>query len=156
MEQEYVYLYPSNLIVSANTTLIRTVLGSCVAVCIWDKFKRTGGMNHYMLPFWNGNGLASPKYGNIAIKSLVDKMIENGSSRQNLVAKVFGGGEIIEVQQANYQIGERNILIAENLLSEYKIQIRAKSVGGKFGRKIQFNTNSGEVLMSYVKRSGSV
>ena len=63
------YLYPSALFVKKEGHMVTTVLGSCVAVCLYDKVMGIGGINHYMLPFWNGNELASPKYGNIAIEN---------------------------------------------------------------------------------------
>lgn len=153
MDFEQHYLYPSNLIVIKTPGIIKTILGSCVAVCIWDKLHKQGGMNHFMLPYWNGKGLASPKHGNIAISKLIEQMIDNGSSRNNLIAKIFGGGEVISVQNVNFHIGERNILVAKDLLKDEKINIVSESVGGKLGRKIQFNTYSGTILMNYIKNT---
>ena len=70
-----IFIYPGNLEVSVKPIMFTTILGSCVAVCIWDNKLKFGGMNHFMLPLWNGEGLASPKYGNIAIDKLVKKML---------------------------------------------------------------------------------
>ena len=106
-----------------------------------------------MLPFWNGQGLASPKYGNIAIEKLVEKMISLGSKKVNLKAKVFGGGEVIETNVSQFHIGERNIQLAMDMLDELKIPIIAKSVGGKLGRKIEYSTGTGEVKQRYIKRT---
>lgn len=147
------FLYPAALYASKEPYLINTILGSCVAVCIWDPVLKIGGMNHFMLPFWNGQGLASPKYGNIAIEKLIQKMISYGSNQKRLIAKVFGGGEVIDVQHNNFNIGLRNIEIAFTSLKEFNIPIQAKSVGGKNGRKIQFNTLTGEVKMKLISRS---
>lgn len=104
-------------------------------------------MNHYMLPLWNGEGLASVKFGNIAIEKLVSQMEELGSDRKNLYAKIFGGAN-----QVNYtmKIGERNVHVARTLLNEMKINIVAESVNGQKGRKIIFNSYTGEVRMKYV------
>ncbi len=145
------FLYPSNLMVSTKPYIIDTVLGSCVAVCIYDPILKFGGMNHYMLPFWNGQGLASPKYGNIAIEKLIDKMLNHGSKKGNLIAKVFGGGEVIKVRISNFHIGERNIMVANEILANERIMIKASSVGGNLGRKIRFNNNTGEVLQRFVQ-----
>jgi chemotaxis protein CheD len=87
------FLYPSALFASRERHKVSTILGSCVAVCLYDPIAQIGGINHFMLPFWNGQGLASPKYGNIAIERLVEKMISLGCKKNNLKAKVFGGGE---------------------------------------------------------------
>ena len=131
--------------------MVTTVLGSCVAVCLYDETTGLGGINHYMLPFWNGNELASPKYGNIAIESLVKKLEKLGVHRNNMVAKVFGGAN-----QLNHTIGvgQRNIKVAQEMLEELNIKIVAKSVGGEKGRKINFNTSTGEVFMKYVTKQG--
>ena len=67
-EMQKHYLYPSALFAERTPFLVDTILGSCVAVCLYDEHKKIGGINHYMLPLWNGDGLATPKFGNIAIE----------------------------------------------------------------------------------------
>lgn len=146
------FLYPSALFADEEPYLVDTILGSCVAVCLYDPVKKIGGVNHYMLPFWNGTGLASPKYGNIAIQKLIEKMLAFGSKPTNLQAKVFGGGEIVESKTNIFKIGERNIEIAIKTLKENKIKIIGQSVGGKLGRKIRYNTETGIVLMKLIKK----
>lgn len=136
---------------STQASEVTTILGSCVAVCLWDRTLGIGGINHYMLPTWNGMELASPKYGNIAIDRLVEKMLQLGCKQSNLVAKVFGGGEVIAVSSNIMHIGQRNIMVAEEMLAEKKIPIIGRSTGGNNGRKIIFNTHTGEVLQCYIK-----
>jgi chemotaxis protein CheD len=150
MERPKHFLYPGALFISPEPYMITTILGSCVAICLYDPVMKIGGMNHYMLPLWNGQGLASPRYGNIAIKKLIDNIEALGSSRSNLKAKIFGGAEIISTSITQFMIGERNIGIARDILHEEKIQIIASSVGGKIGRKIIFDTFTGEVRQKYV------
>ncbi|MDD2196914.1 MAG: chemotaxis protein CheD [Bacteroidales bacterium] len=147
------FLYPSALFVADQPHRVSTILGSCVAVCLYDPILKTGGINHYMLPFWNGQGLASPKYGNIAIERLLEKMLLLGSKKSNIRAKVFGGGEVIDTNISQFRIGERNIHLAFDMLNELKIPIVAKSVGGKLGRKIEFFTATGEVKQRYIERT---
>ena len=146
------FLYPSTLFASSTPSKVTTILGSCVAICLYDSVLRIGGMNHYMLPLWNGQGLASPKYGNIAAEKLVEKMLLLGSHKSNLVAKIFGGGEVIDTTVKIFNIGERNIVIAYEMLEGFKIPVVAKSVGGKFGRKIEYNTSTGEVKHRFIER----
>ena len=155
MENRYLqhFLYPSSLYVSKEPYVIKTILGSCVAICIWDKKLKFGGMNHYMLPNWNGNDLASPKYGNIAIDKLIERMFYLGSNRNDLVAKIFGGGELLEARTGNSMlIGERNIRVARLMLEERNIPIVASSTGGKRGRKIIFFNDSGEVRHKFLEK----
>jgi chemotaxis protein CheD len=142
------YLYPSALFAETEPHIIDTVLGSCVAVCLFDQKLKRGGINHYMLPLWNGEGLASPKYGNIAIEKLLEKMLKQGSKKSDLVAKVFGGASQMNT---TINIGERNIQIAEEMLAELRIKVVAKNMGGTVGRKMSFNSATGEILMRFLK-----
>jgi len=154
---EKIFLYPSALFASNKPYEITTILGSCVAVCLFDQQLQIGGINHYMLPYWNGKGLASPKYGNIAILKLIEKLENLGSDRRNLIAKVFGGGEVIESSGASqFSIGERNIEVANEILKEQRLKIISTSTGGKFGRKVIFQTSTGEVLHRFIKSSNQI
>jgi chemotaxis protein CheD len=149
------FLYPAAIYASEKPFQINTILGSCVAVCFWDSSLKIGGMCHYMLPYWNGEGLASPKYGNIAIERLLEKMYSLGSKKYNIIAKVFGGGDVLDTKNPHFHIGERNIKLASEMLEEQKINVKSSSVGGKLGRKIIFFTHTGEVKQRYIQRQGS-
>lgn len=126
---------------------IMTVLGSCIAVCLWDKQHSVAGMNHYLLPLWNGVGFKSLKYGNISIHKLLDEMLLKGAKKQNIVAKIFGGASI-NIKGDAPSIGAQNISIAERTLSDLNIQIVARDVGGDKGRKVIISSIDGSV---YVK-----
>jgi len=132
---------------------ISTVLGSCVAVCLYDSKLGIGGMNHYLLPFWNGNGLQSPKFGNISIPKMIDQLLAQGSSARTLEAKIFGGASMNIGKSEAMMIGEKNVLVAREILKEYRIPIVAEDIGGQSGRKIQFDLERGKVLMKYATRS---
>jgi len=147
------YLFPATLFASKEPHLISTILGSCVAVCLWDSELGYGGINHYMLPLWNGKGLASPKFGNIAIQKLYEKMLGLGCGKMNLQAKVFGGADILQATSYQFNIGERNIEIAKEYLRELNIQVTGISVGGVNGRKILFDSHKGSVIQKYIEKS---
>jgi len=151
-KEDYHYLYPSHIFTSVKPAKVKTVLGSCVAVCLWDSVRNMGGINHFMLPLWNGDGLPSPKYGNIAIEKLAEKLIALGCMKNNLKAKVFGGAESFDHSQNHFKVGQRNIAVAIDTLNDLKINIVAKSLGGSMGRNILFDTYSGEVMMRYIKK----
>lgn len=131
---------------------VTTVLGSCVSVCLWDPVSKAGGMNHYLLPFWNGEGLKTPKYGNIAIPMLLEKLMDAGCYKANIRAKVFGGASVLE-SSGLLNVGERNIVFAQRALSEAGIPILCMDVGGKQGRKIMFMTGTGEVFVRKIVAS---
>ncbi|BDU75545.1 chemotaxis protein CheD [Mesoterricola sediminis] len=147
------YLYPCMLFAHREEHLVTTVLGSCVAVCLVDPRMGAGGMNHYMLALWNGDGLATPKYGSVAIPGLVRRMLDMGCARERLVAKVFGGANVIGDGNGVFTVGYRNIEVATALLAEEGIPITARDVGGDFGRKLILNTRTGSVLVSRLKRA---
>lgn len=141
------YLFPGTLFAPREPYLVTTVLGSCVAVCLWDPLARLGGINHFQLPLWNGEELPTPKYGNIAIAQLIEKLLELGCGKARLVAKVFGGSSLWAVADCPRSVGERNIELAWHQLAEQGIPVVGSDVGGTAGRKIILDTNSGKVLM---------
>lgn len=141
------FLFPGTIFAEPLEYQISTVLGSCVAVCLWDQILRRGGMNHMMLPFWNGEGLATPKYGNIAMEKLLHKMLVIGCHREHLVAKVFGGANVTGTGLEVFMVGDRNITLAFQMLEEFRIPVVAKDIAGQVGRKIIMNTGTGVVLV---------
>ncbi len=147
------YLHPGGLFVNNAEYVVRTVLGSCVSVCLWDPVLQVGGINHYMLALWNGEGLPSPRYGNIAIPKLIENMLKLGCKRHNLQAKIFGGAAVIGNTSGVLNIGTRNIELAENILKDEKIPIIGRDVDGNSGRKILFNTKTGRVLLKKLSKN---
>jgi chemotaxis protein CheD len=146
-----VYLPPGLLYAAATPAAVTTVLGSCVAVCLFDAAAGVGGLNHYLLPYWNGEGLASPKYANIALPKLLEKLLALGSRRQNLKAKLFGGGAVFQNVGGLFGVGERNIMYAEQYLAEAGIPVVARDVGEGFTRKVIFHLHTGEAYVRKLK-----
>jgi chemotaxis protein CheD len=146
------FIHVGEFYIGVRPTEVSTILGSCVAVCLYDKVEMIGGMNHFLVPLWNGNGLQSPKYGNIAIHRLVEGMLNVGCKIYNLEAKVFGGGNVIDtISNEDMMVGRKNIIIAKEILREYKIPITGEDVGGTRGRRILLVSETGKVMMKYIK-----
>ena len=143
-------LYPGDIFFDKTPCLVNTVLGSCVSVCLYDSVLRQGAINHYILPQWNGHDLSTMKYGNLSIIRILGELLTSGSKYENLVAKVFGGAEVLVGAPTNFHIGKRNSLIAFEILKEFKIPVLFSDVGGNKGRKINFNTLTGEVEHEFV------
>ncbi len=141
------YLYSGAIHVATEPCNISTVLGTCISVCLWDEQLRYGGMNHFLLPLWDGSGLASPRYGNVAVMRLIEDLEAAGAKRSRLKAKVFGGKEVGNDRNALINIGWRNATIAMEELKEANIQVTAMEVGGDYGRKIIFDTATGGVKL---------
>ncbi|MDQ1243875.1 MAG: chemotaxis protein CheD [Campylobacterota bacterium] len=154
--QKSTFIHVGEIYIDTSPMSISTILGSCIAVCLYDSNLQIGGMNHYLLPFWNNNGLQSPKYGNISIPLLIEKMLNKGSKIKNLEAKIFGGAALNIAVSNGLMIGEKNISVAHEILEQYKIKITAQDVGGSNGRKILFNLDKGKVLLKYTSNSGEI
>ena len=147
------FIHSGQLFVAARDTTIMTVLGSCVAVCLYDPVTKISGMNHYLLPLWNNEGLASPKYGNISIEKLVDAMESVGCARRNIIAKVFGGASPNNFTSSTQRlVGEKNVDIAMDLLAKLNIKVVASDVGGVRGRKLAMNSTTGKVILKYTQK----
>ncbi len=143
-ERAAAYLHPGQLLVSAQACAVTTILGSCVAVCLWDPVTKIGGINHFLLPAFSGQGIASPRFGNIAIKELLDQLAQLGSQKHNLLAKMFGGACVLEAfRQRQHRLGTKNIEIAQELLKSASIPLVGHDVGGQRGRKLIFHTDDG-------------
>jgi chemotaxis protein CheD len=144
-----VYLQPGQLYASAQPSAVTTVLGSCVAICVWDPLTSVGGMNHYLLPFFAGQGHGSPRFGNVAMTQLLDRVQALGASRGRLQAKVFGGACVLEAFQAREgHLGEKNAGVAFKLLEELGIPVVSRDVGGRSGRKLIFHTDLGNAWVA--------
>jgi chemotaxis protein CheD len=140
------FLFPNTIYVSKKPARIQTILGSCVAVCLFDMVLGYGAINHYMLPWWNGEGIPSPKYGDIAVMRLIESMVHLGCRKENIVAKIFGGADQLTIGK----IGEKNIATAELILERESVSIIARSTGGIQGRKIVFYTDTNKVMLKYL------
>lgn len=127
--------------------MVTTVLGTCVSVCLWDKRRSIGGMNHFLLPRWDGESLASLDFGDVAIPELLKTLERLQCRRTDVIAKVFGGKHIRKGFCGLTAIGEENGRVAIEMLDRVGIPVLAKDLGDRFGRKLLFNTATGEVLV---------
>ena len=148
-----VYLHPGELFAAPHPTEVTTILGSCVAVCLWDTRLRVGGINHFLLPAAPLGQVPSIRYGDRAIPALLAELTRMGSLRRHLQAKVFGGAATGPGHGASSRIslGERNAELALRLLAEEGISVLGQDLGGAFGRKVRFRTDDGMALVKLLK-----
>ena len=138
------YLHAGQIHASAEPCRVTTILGSCVAVCVWEPRAQIGGVNHFLLPYCAGNGLSTPRFGNVAVASLIEKLLALGARKGSLQAKVFGGACVIEAFRGSARhLGEKNVEMALSALGEAGIPVVARDVGGQRGRKLVFDTGGG-------------
>ncbi|UQA56706.1 GAF domain-containing protein [Polyangium aurulentum] len=144
-----VYLYPGDAFVSDSPVELTTILGSCVAVCLWDTMLHIGGMSHYLLPASPLGQSASLRFGDAAIPALLASLERLGSRKHSVQAKLFGGAAVNASAQARggAELGRRNVEMARRMLGDHGIRIVAEDVGGTAGRKLRFRTDDGLALV---------
>jgi chemotaxis protein CheD len=149
-----IFLEPGGLCCVAEPAVIRTVLGSCVAVCLVDRHCRAVGMNHYVLP-GGPDGPFNYRYGSAATEELIQRMIWLGCAMGDLRAKVFGGAAVLPFGVAEDTVGTKNVAIALELLRRRSIPVVARRTGGENGLLIRLYTTTGGVLVRPIGKVSS-
>ncbi len=156
---EAVKILPGEYYAARGEVMIVTVLGSCVSACLCDPARRIGGMNHFMLPGLARAGIPaasavpeSARLGVYAMELLINQMLKLGAERSGLVAKVFGGGSVLEGMEA-LNIGSQNGAFVVDFLREEGIPIVAQDLYDNCPRKVYFFPSTGKVL---VKKLGAL
>lgn len=148
--REHVYLYPGQVFASATPTRITTILGSCIAVCLFDAGRRIGGMNHFMLPHFAGTGASNARFGNIAMAELFAKLTAAGARKALLQARVYGGSCMFGPATASGHLGSKNEQFAREILAAHGIPILDIEAGGGRGRKLVFHTDEGKAWLTSI------
>lgn len=145
-------ILPGEFYFTHKDMVIVTVLGSCVAACIRDRVTGIGGMNHFMLPH-SGDAdspvSASMRYGTYAMEILINQLIKAGARRENLEAKVFGGGAVLRGFTA-INVGERNAAFVRDYLRNEAIRVVAEDLNNTHARKVYFFPRNGKVLVKKI------
>jgi chemotaxis protein CheD len=140
------FLYPGQVFVTRDPIVISTILGSCAAVCLWDRHRKAGGMNHYLLPEGQADGPNRLRYGNNANPELLRQVLALGCEIRNLQAKVFGGSSAFAVNLSQ-SVGTRNVDLAESFLRSAGIPVVEREVSGKHGRRLVFQIADGVTII---------
>ena len=145
------FLQPGEILIARKPALISTVLGSCVAVTLFCPGQKVGAICHAMLPEGKEPG---GKYLNQAMDLMLLRLAERGILPAAIEAKLFGGADMFETVGTGkgVTVGCMNIRAARHALQQTGLALRAEDVGGPLGRKIQFNTETGEVLLRRLER----
>jgi chemotaxis protein CheD len=142
-----IYLHPGELAATSAPSVISTVLGSCVCVCLLDPVTRSGGANHFLLPYLTRGDGSSSRFGGTAMEMLFTRMLSLGCEKRNLTARIFGGASQFEVSGGRISIGQQNVQVATRFLEDEGIPILVQEVGGSRGRKLVFHTETGDVFV---------
>ncbi len=149
-------ILPGEYYFTSQDMVIVTVLGSCVSACIRDHVSGIGGMNHFMLPDGGSadrDSLVSEsmRYGSYAMEVLINQLLKNGAKRENLEAKVFGGGNVLS-GFTTINVGERNAEFVRKYLRAEKVRVVAEDLNDIYPRKVYFFPRKGKVLVKKLKQ----
>jgi chemotaxis protein CheD len=136
-------IMPGEYYVTRAQESIYTTLGSCISACVRDTVAGIGGMNHFMLPATDkdkgsltATGLgAAARYGNFAMEHLINSILSNGGRRENLEAKIFGGGRILAKMT---DVGKRNIEFVKDYVRTEGLRVVAEDLGDIFPRMVVY------------------
>ena len=137
------YLHAGAVFAAATPTAVTTVLGSCVAVCLWDARLQVGGLNHYLLPFAPGGAPPCARYGDSALPELVTRLTALGATPAHLQAHVVGGAHVLQELEHARHLGSDNVQLALRFLAALNIPVASRETGGTRGRQLLFHTDDG-------------
>lgn len=135
---------------SSDDVVLTTVLGSCVAACLYDPFAKIGGMNHFLLPNIVGDNTTQIVYGAQAMELLINALLKKGANKNRLKAKLFGGANVVSGLS---NIGERNANFAMQFLVDESIDCISQSLGGSDARRVRFWPASGRASLKVIGRA---
>jgi chemotaxis receptor (MCP) glutamine deamidase CheD len=147
-----VTIYIGGVHASAEPALVKTLLGSCIAVCLHDPARGIGGMNHFMLPRGSSNDGDPARFGVHAMDCLIGAVQKLGGERRRLVAKVFGGAHVLAIRESTTGVPQQNIDFVRAFLREEGLRVLSEDVGGYHPRHVHFHTATGR---AFIKRVGS-
>ena len=143
-----VKILPGQWHAARGDVAITTVLGSCVSTCLWDPLERIGGMNHFMLP---GDGASaqsawadSARFGVYAMEVVINDMLRLGADRRRMVAKVFGGAQLL-AGFGTLDVGAKNSEFVLEFLRVEGIRVLAQDLMDVYPRKVHFFVGTGKV-----------
>jgi chemotaxis protein CheD len=149
-KQDAVKVLPGEYYVTAEDIVIMTVLGSCIAACLYDPKARVGGMNHFMLP--EGGADAGGRYGSYAMELLINELMKLGARREYLQAKIFGGGQVMHTF-TTMNVGERNTKFVLDYLQTERIAVVSKDVLDIHPRKVCYFPATGKAMVKRLAHS---
>jgi chemotaxis protein CheD len=156
LEKESLVLGMGDMAVTTSMDIVLTCigLGSCIAVCAYDRLVKLGGMVHVVLPEHHDlhKGENRSKFADTAVPLLVDEMMKNGASRQRLLIKIAGGAQMTVAPglRDTFKTGERNLAQIILALQRENIALAAADVGGNLGRTVRFFVETGKILVKTV------
>ncbi|MFC1856262.1 chemotaxis protein CheD [Thermodesulfobacteriota bacterium] len=151
-----IYLEPGHICIPRKPVKLYSVVGSGVVITMFDARRKYGGMNHYIKPIREKPADSTPLFACPSIIGLIDMLKKHGSRVEDLEAQVYGGASKPDAEAFVEGLSDKNIEIAFELLAYKKIRVAGKDIGGDRGRKVVFNTATGETIVAKVDRIRSL
>jgi chemotaxis protein CheD len=129
----------------------KTLLGSCVAIMFYDQVTKIKGMNHFLLPKTN-NTNDDMKYGLYSVEAMLNEMYKLGCSKGNMIAKISGGADIMQLSVSSQSIGFRNVEFAKDFCKSEGFKLVSEHTRGEHGRLILL-TNEFETFIKVTQKS---
>lgn len=142
-------LDPGHVVYSQEPSLLSSVCGSGVVVTVWDRSRRVGGMIHCVSPKKKNREKSTNYHMDVAIPSLMSQFLNEAAAVANLEAQIFGGGNHRGLRESRVA---KTVEVARRMLRRFRIPIVSEDVGGRLGRKIMFNTHSGDAMVMKTRR----
>jgi len=138
--------------VSDEPILLTTVLGSCVAACVYAPDKRMGGINHFLLPHAGASdkGSDSFRYGVHAMEVLINSLLRKGAARDSLIMKVCGAADV--VSGLSNRVGQTNATFIRLYALHEQLNLQAEDLGGDNPRRVVFDPQSGSMKVKRLIR----
>ena len=139
-----IFLLPGQWAVPHEPSELTTILGPCVAVCLFDRARGIGGMNHFLLAVGGSSGRERSRYGDTSCEDLVQCLFASGSRATDLEARIIGGANVgRSTVPAGESLGERNAEMARSVMKRHGIEVGFEDTGGANARRLRFRTGAG-------------
>lgn len=145
-DEDVLYVEPGQLLVCTEPRRLRTILGSCVSVCLYEPTQRMGGMNHFLLPRSPESEGRSFRYGDAAMRGLIERLERLGCERRALCAHVFGGARVLSALSETLHLGRCNVDFALGWLQQQGVTVVGSCVLGSVARRLEFDIATGICL----------
>lgn len=149
-------IYIGEVFAAREPTILKTLLGSCVAVCLWDPETRVGGMNHFLLPHSVSGDGEPARFGVHAMDLLICEMLKAGADRRRLRAKIFGGAHVLSLPEDEDSVPSQNIAFAIDFVRKDGFKLTGEDLGGYQARRVHFQTDTGRAFVQRITSAASL
>ncbi|MFO0946084.1 MAG: chemotaxis protein CheD [Planctomycetota bacterium] len=146
LDRDMVSVLMGEAVIAAAPVRMRTILGSCVGIALWDRSSTIGGIAHVVLPDSRGQSQLPGKFADTAVPFLLGLIVKAGGRKSSVTARIAGGANMFKIVSST-NVGEMNQEAVKRILREHGIPVHFEDLGGEKGRRMTLDTNTGEVVI---------